>query len=492
MNNLAFASIKELHALLTEKKISVDELLQHSLDRFKKHDPQVGSALQVFDKESIFAKSFDSAQDERNGKRVGKLAGIPGLIKDNICMEGRTVSCASKILENYQAPYNAQVIENLTAEGALFVGRANMDEFAMGSSTETSAYQKTHNPWKLDRVPGGSSGGSIAAVAAGFVPWALGSETGGSVRQPAALCGIVGSKPTYGLVSRYGLVAYASSLDQIGVATRTVYDNALVLSVIAGNDKRDATSTTTKSFDFTKDLTGKIKPGLKIGVIENALSAEGIDPEVRAALEAVLREYEKLGATTKRVTLPTMDYSAAVYFIVSRAELASNLARFDGIRYGVRAKQAQTLQEVYAMSRTQGFGKEVKTRILMGNYTLSVGHADAYYNSAKKIQNLMRHEFLQAFQDVDLLFGPVSPSEAFPFNAFGENALQMDLQDYFTCAANLTGIPAVSVPCGFTKNNLPIGFQLMGPHFSEGLLFQTLHAYEQNTPWHTMHPPLFV
>lgn len=483
MKNLAFASIKELTALLAEKKVTAEAILDHTLERFKKYDPQVKSALEVFEKPSIV---------QRQTTQTGRLAGIPGLIKDNICMEGRVASCASKILANYQAPYNAHVIEKLSAEGATFVGRANMDEFAMGSSTETSAFQKTHNPWNLDRVPGGSSGGSIAAVAAGLVPWALGSETGGSVRQPAALCGIVGSKPTYGLVSRYGLVAYASSLDQIGVATRTVYDNALVLSVIAGHDKRDATTTTTSSFDFTKDLDGSIKPGLKIGVIENALHAEGIDPEVKEALEAVIRQYEKLGATIKRISLPTMDYSAATYFIVSRAELASNLARFDGIRYGVRNKQATHLQDVYALSRTEGFGKEVKVRILMGNYTLSVGHADAYYNSAKKIQQLMRAEFAQAFKDVDLLLAPVSPSGAFKFDAFKDNALQMDLQDYFTCVANLTGIPAVSVPCGLTKENLPIGFQLMGPHFSEGLIFKTLHAYEQSTEWHTMHPSLFI
>jgi len=484
MNNLAFSSIKDLVALLAEKKISSEELLNLSLERFKKYDAQIGSALELFSADSIKArhKAIPGAAQ--------KLAGIPGLIKDNICMEGRTASCASKILANYKAPYNATAIEKLAAEGALFVGRANMDEFAMGSSTETSAYQKTHNPWNLDRVPGGSSGGSIAAVAAGFVPWALGSETGGSVRQPAALCGVVGSKPTYGLVSRYGLVAYASSLDQIGVATRTVYDNALVLSVIAGNDQRDATTTQTKSFDFTKDLTGKIKPGLTIGVIENALNAQGNDPEVVAALEEVLRQYEKLGAKIKRISLPTMDYSAAVYFIVSRAESASNLARFDGIRYGVRSKEAESLQDVYAMSRTDGFGKEVKVRIMMGNYVLSVGHADAYYNSAKKIQQFMRHEFLEAFKEVDLLFSPVSPTEAFPFDAFKDNALQMDLQDYFTCAANLIGIPAVSAPCGFTKNKLPIGYQLMGPDFSEGLIFQTLYAYEQMTQWHTMHPNL--
>lgn len=484
MKNLAFASIKDLVSLLDQKKISLEELLDFYLGRFTQYDAKIGSALEIFDPTTLKLRRVENLE--------GKLRGIPGLIKDNICMEGRITSCASKMLANYRAPYDATAITKLSQEGALFIGRANMDEFAMGSSTETSAYQKTRNPWNLDRVPGGSSGGSIAAVAAGFVPWALGSETGGSVRQPATLCGIVGSKPTYGLVSRYGLVAYASSLDQIGVATRTVYDNALVLSVIAGHDSQDATTTKTKSFDFTSGLTGKLQQGLKIGVIENALYAQGNDPEIVQALEEALGQLEKLGAVIKRISLPAMEQSARTYFIISRAELASNLARFDGIRYGVRSKQATTLQEVYAKSRSEALGDEVKLRILMGNYVLSVGHADAYYNSAKKIQQYMRSEFAQAFADVDLLFSPVSPSEAFAFNAFKDNALQMDLQDFFTCAANLVGIPAVSVPCGFTKNKMPIGFQLMGPAFSEKLIFESLYAYEQSTPWHTMHPELFV
>jgi len=485
MNNLAFTSIKDLRVLLAKKEISHDELLNFYRKRFEQHDHQIKSALEIFDAPSIKQRACNVD--------IGLLGGIPGLIKDNICMKGRIASCGSRILEHYKAPYNATVIDRLSQEGALFIGRANMDEFAMGSSTETSAFQRTHNPWNLTRVPGGSSGGSVAAVAAGFVPWALGSETGGSVRQPAALCGVVGSKPTYGLISRYGLVAYGSSLDQIGIATRTVYDNALVLSVMAGNDSRDATSISDrllqdKKFDFTKDLTGKIRPGLKIGVIDNALYAEGIDPNIVEALETALKELEKLGAKIHHISLPSMDYSAATYFIISRAEAASNLARFDGVHYGTRSKDAQTLQEVYELSRANGFGIETKVRILMGNFVLSVGHADQYYQSAKSVRRIMREEFLETFKKVDLLFSPVSPSGAFAFNAFKENAVQMDLQDYFTCSANLVGIPAVSVPCGFTDEALPIGFQLLGPDYSESLIFQTLHAYEQQTPYHLMFP----
>lgn len=481
MTKLAFASIKELRDRISRKELSPEELLDATLKRFQTHDTKLGSALEVFDKASILPRAAQQ----------GTLGGIPGVVKDNICMKGRITSCASRILENYHAPYDATAVERLQGQGAFCVGRANCDEFAMGTSNETSAYGRTCNPWDLDRVPGGSSGGPIAAVAAGLVPWSLGSETGGSVRQPAALCGIVGSKPTYGLVSRYGLVAYASSIDQIGVATRTVYDNALVLSAIAGNDPRDATSVAEKKFDFTKDLTGKIRPGLKIGVIDNALNAQGLDPEVRALLDQALLQLEKLGAKISHITLPTMDYSAAVYFIVSRAEAASNLSRFDGMRYGVRSKEGTTLDEVYDATRSQGFGPEVRLRILLGNYVLSVGHADQFYNSAKKVQGLMRAEFVNTFKDVDLLFAPTSSIEAFKFGAFSGDALQLDLLDYFTCPANLTGIPAVSVPCGFTKNKLPVGFQLMGPDLSEGLIFQTAYAYEQSTDWHTQHPPLF-
>lgn len=483
MNELAFASIKTLRQKLAAREISAQELLDVSIKRIKKYDDQLGSFLEVFDTPSILNEQTNN----------GPLAGIPGTLKDNICQKNRIASCASKILENYKATYDATVTERLKNAGALLVGRANCDEFAMGSSNETSAYKKCANPWDISRVSGGSSGGPAAAVAAGLVPWSLGSETGGSVRQPAALCGIVGSKPTYGLISRYGLIAYASSLDQVGIFTRTVYDNALVMSQLAGQDKRDSSSRTdVQNVDYTKNLTGKIKPGLKIGIITNALNTEGIDPQVRTLLDNAIKHLEKLGATIVDVSLPAMDYAAAVYFMVSRAEAASNLARFDGVRYGYRDKDAESLAQMYAQTRGKGFGHEVKRRILIGNYVLSAGHADQYYESAKKVQALMRAEFLEAFKHVDVLFAPTSPTTAFKFGAFDQNRLAMDLQDYFTASANLTGIPALAVPCGFTSEKLPIGFQLIGPDLSEALLFETAHAYEQSTPWHTMHPERFV
>lgn len=482
MNNFAYATIAQLRAALDKKEISAKELLAYFINRFATYDKELGSALELFDSQSILATATSQ----------GLLAGIPGLAKDNICQQGRITACASKMLANFVAPYDATAIARLKKEGALLIGRANCDEFAMGSSTETSAFQLTRNPWDLSRVPGGSSGGSAAAVAAGLVPWALGSETGGSVRLPAAFCGIVGSKPTYGLVSRYGLVAYGSSLDQIGIATRTVYDNALVMSVIAGHDAKDSTSRTVKSINYTKELTGKIKPGLTIGIIENAINAPGIDPQVQALTEQAIAVLQKLGATIKRVSLPTMDYAAAVYFIISRAEAASNLARFDGVRYGYRNKAATTLAQLYAQTRGTGFGQEVRTRILVGNYVLSAGHAGKFYENACRVRRLMRAEFASIFNEVDLLCAPTQGIPAFKFGAFNEDKLGMDLQDYFTACANLAGIPALSLPAGFTTNKLPIGFQLMGPYLSESLLFQTGHAYEQATDWHTKHPQGFA
>ncbi len=482
MNSLAYASVKTLLEKIEKKEISSQELITFFRNRFQQHDQSLGSALEIFDQESI----------EQKTDFTGFLRGIPGLIKDNICQETRITSCASKMLANYQAPYDATLIKKLKNQGASFIGRANMDEFAMGSSTETSAFKKTVNPWDSSCVPGGSSGGSAAAVAAGLVPWALGTETGGSVRQPAALCGIVGSKPTYGLVSRYGLVAYASSLDQVGVFSRTVYDNALILSLMAGQDSADSTTLSSSHIDYLKDLTGKVRPGMTLGVVENALETPGIDPEVSLALEQALKEFEKLGVKLKRIRLETMEYAAAVYFIVSRAEAASNLARFDGVRYGYRSPDCKTLDDIYNKSRHDGFGFEVRRRILIGNYVLSAGHANRYYDKARQVQALMRQELIEAYKEVDLIFMPTSPSSAFRFGAFDDNKLQMDLQDYFTAGANLTGMPAVAVPCGFTSKNMPVGFQLMGPDLSEGLLFQTAHAYEQQTPWHTMHPEKYA
>lgn len=477
MNTLAFASISELQKKLQTREISPAELLDFCIKRFDTHDERIGSALEIFSAESISKASSSN----------GILAGIPGIIKDNIAQQGRSLTCASKVLEGFVSTYDATAAARLKQSGALLLGRANMDEFAMGSSTETSAYKKTANPWDTNRVPGGSSGGSIAAVAAGFVPWALGSETGGSVRQPAAFCGIVGFKPTYGLISRYGLVAYGSSIDQIGIATRTVKDTALVLSALAGHDPHDSTSLPVAPKDYTVSLDGTLPAGITIGVVENTLNAQGMDPDIVRAIEQAIEVLEKLGARIKRITLPTLDYSAATYFIVSRAEAASNLARFDGVRYGLRAK-TKTLGDMYAQTRHDGFGPEVRKRILVGNYVLSAGHAAQFYNNAKKVQQLMAQEFAQAFADVDLLVMPTHPIPAFTFGAFDVDPLQMDLQDYFTCAANLVGIPAISIPCGFTASSLPIGFQLVGSHLSEELIFKVAHAYEQQTPWHTMNP----
>lgn len=478
MNSLSFATIKELLKALKTRKLSVTELIDFYRNRFAAHDGHLGSALEIFDKEWIL----------KNSTLSGQLQGIPGLIKNNICIKDQLITCGSRILANVRSPYDATVIERLKAQGGTLMGRANLDEFAMGSSTETSAFQKTKNPWDQTRVPGGSSGGSAVAVAAGLVPWGLGSETGGSVRQPAAFCGIVGSKPTYGHVSRYGLVHYASSLDQIGIFSRTVYDNAFIFSLIAGNDERDSSTMPMKEKDYTEQLTGKLPQGLKIGMVDNALRAQGMDPEVVLAIEEGIKEFEKLGATIHHVTLPAVDYSAAAYFVLSRAEAASNLARFDGVRYGFRNKKGTTLRAMYDETRHDGFGAEVKKRIMVGNYVLSAGHAAEFYGNAQKVKRLIRSQFVDAFKKVDVLLMPTHPAPAFKLGAFDLDPLQIDLQDYFTCPMNLAGIPAISIPCGISKNNLPIGFQIVAPHLAEDLMFQVAHAYEQATPWHTMHP----
>lgn len=480
MNSLKFATIQDIRSLIDKKEVTQEEVLDFYLERFAQIDPTIKSALEVFDKQSILQKA--------SGK--GVLAGIPGIIKDNINQEGRIASCASKVLAHYKAAYDATVITRLKEQGALLVGRANMDEFAMGSSTETSAFCKTANPWDTSRVPGGSSGGSAAAVAAGLVPWALGSDTGGSVRQPAGFCNLVGLKPTYGSVSRYGLIAYASSLDQIGVFSKTVYDNALVYSVIAGRDEKDSSTLDLQSYDYTQNLDGKFPQGLTIGIVENAMQATELDTQVKTVVDQAIADLEKAGVKIKRIQLPALDYAAATYFILSRAEAASNLARFDGVRYGYRAEDIANLEEMYTKTRHQGFGREVRVRMMVGNYVLSSGHSGKYYNNAKHVQRLIRYEFNQAFEDVDLLMMPTQACPAFKFGAYDDNKLQMDLQDYFTAAVNLAGVPGISIPCGFSQNGLPIGFQLIGPHLSESKLFQVGHAYQQMTDWHTKNPSL--
>ena len=481
MNDLSFATIQELLQGLERKEYSRAELLKFFMQRFADHDEKIKSALEIFDEDSILQKS----------KNAGILNAIPGIIKDNICQQDRITSCASKILANYRSTYDATAIDRLKEQGALLIGRANLDEFAMGSSTETSAFFKTKNPWNVNCVPGGSSGGSIAAVAAGLVPWALGSETGGSVRHPAAFCGVVGLKPTYGAVSRYGLIAYASSLDQIGVATRTVYDNALVFSAIAGHDPKDASSRTDlNQKNYTKLLDGKMPQGLRIGVVKTAIENEHLDPQVKASTLEAVRILKQAGAIISEIDLSTLDYGAATYFIISRAEAASNLSRFDGVRYGYRSQDAKNLEQLYTKSRSEGVGTEVKVRMMIGNYVVSAGYAAKFYNNAQKVQSLIRQDFAKAFSNVDLLLMPSQACPAFEIGKFDNDKLQMDLQDYFLCSANLAGVPAISIPCGLSKEQMPLGFQLIGPHLSEQLLFQVGHAYQQLTDWHTKHPTL--
>jgi len=482
--NLAFQSIKDIKEKLNKKEISSYELLDFYIKRFEKYDKEINSSIEIFSKESIINTTANKIKSNYNDNY---MSSIPGFIKDNILQEGRYLSCASKILKDYKATYNATAVENLLENGSYLIGRANLDEFAMGSSCETSYFGPVKNPWDLERVPGGSSGGSAAAVAAGLIPWALGSETGGSVRQPAALCSIVGLKPTYGLVSRYGLVAYGSSLDCIGTFTKYVWDNAAVLSIIAGHDSKDSTSLNIKKQDYTQGLNGKLPENFTLGIIKNSIEKDGFDNEVLKALYEAIKEFERLGAKIKYINLPTLDYSAATYFMISRAEAASNLARFDGVRYGFRSSD-ESLQDLYKKTRKDGFGFEVKSRILIGNYVLSAGYSEKYYKNANIVRELIKEEFKNAFKEVNLLFSPVSPIPAFKLGQFAKNKLEMDLQDYFTASMNLAGIPAISIPCGFTSNKLPIGLQLIGPENSENLLYKVAYAYEQNTKWHTIIP----
>lgn len=478
MNRYAFATIEALKKALASKEISAENLVDLALERSKKLQ-DLRAVLETFDKESIL----------QDAPQTGRLAGIPGYIKDNICQKDRITSCASNILKNFRSTYDATAVARLKKEGALLVGRTNMDEFAMGSSGETSAFGKTKNPWDFECVPGGSSSGSAAAVAAGLASWALGSDTGGSVRQPAAMCGLVGMKPTYGLVSRYGLIAYGSSLDTIGVLTRTVYDNALVFSVIGGHDEKDSSCLKTEPKDYTTALTGQLKKGLRIGVIQDAIDAPGLHPEIRQATLDALKVFENSGATLHPVSIKSLAYCAASYFIISRAEAASNLARFDGVRYGSRV-QGKNLLEMYEKTRCEGFGSEVKTRILMGNYVLSVGHSKQFYDSAQRVRRAIRKEMQDAFSSVDLLVMPTHSVPAFKTGAYDNNKLEMDLQDYFTAPVNLAGVPAISIPVGFSKDNKPLGMQLIGPHLSEELIFQTGHMYQQVTDWHTRTPQI--
>lgn len=431
--------------------------------------------------------ALERAEGIDQQKKSGPLAGIPVAVKDNLCVRGMQTSCGSKILGDYQAPYNATVIDRLVEAGAVIIGKTNCDEFAMGSSNENSAFGPVKNPWDLNRVSGGSSGGSAAVVAAGIVPVSFGSDTGGSVRQPASLCGVVGLKPTYGRNSRYGLVAFASSLDQVGVFGRNSRDVATALGVIAGRDPYDATTADVAVPDYVAELNGDVK-GTRIG-FPRALFGEGLDTEVRDSVEAAIQTYRDLGAEIVDVELPNAKYAIAVYYIIATAEASSNLARFDGVRYGFRAEEARTLRSMYKQTRDEGFGPEVKRRIMLGTYVLSAGYYDAYYRKAQQVRMLLREDFKRAFQSSDAIITPTSPTPAFLIGEKTDDPLAMYLNDIYTVTANLAGIPGINVPCGLSSERLPIGMQLLGPNWSEPTLLRLGDAYERVKTF-TERPPV--
>lgn len=464
-------------------ELSATAIATHFLDRIAKYDPEVGAFLSVFNERALAqAKELDAKRAA--GKKLGKLAGIPLAIKDNIHVKGELTTCASKFLTNYRAPFDSTAVRLLEAEDALILGKTNLDEFAMGSSTENSALQITRNPWDLSCVPGGSSGGSGAAVAARMVLIALGSDTGGSVRLPASFCGIVGFKPTYGRVSRYGLVAYGSSLDQIGVLAANTADAGLAMEVLGQHCEKDSTSLPSPSEEIVAKLKAGVK-GMRIGVPKQFL--QGLAEESKSTFEAALEVYKKLGAELVDIDLQIFKYSLAVYYILATAEASTNLARFDGIRYGVRAARAKTLDEVYDYSKEDGFGKEVKRRILLGTYVLSAGYQDAYYKKAQKVRALIIKAYKDAFQKCDIIATPVSPFAAFKIGSI-QDPLQMYLEDIYTIPVNLAGVPAISIPVGFSKDGKPMGFQLTGPQKQDALVIQTAAAFEQANPQFTSIP----
>jgi len=458
---------------------SAAEVTDAALERIAAHDGDIGAFLQTHAEE---ARARAQAIDGDDDLHAQPLAGVPIALKDNMCVAGRATTAGSRILESFLPPYSATVVERLRGAGAVLIGRTNMDEFAMGSSNENSAYQTTANPWDTSRVPGGSSGGSAAAVAAGMVPGALGSDTGGSIRQPAALCGTVGLKPTYGRVSRSGLVAFASSLDQIGPLTRSVEDAALILSVIAGEDEHDCTTLAAEVPAFHEHLDGE--PGdFTIGVPE-AWLGDGVDAEVRYAVRGVLNELEAAGAKLRPVSLPHEKYAVPTYYVVATAEASSNLARFDGVRYGYRSAHGDDLASMYARTRSEGFGAEVKRRILLGTFVLSSGYYDAYYGRAQRVRTLLRNDFAAAFADVDVVIGPTAPSTAFAMGAKTDDPLAMYLSDVFTVTANLAGLPGISVPCGHDADGLPIGLQILAPELGEQKMLQAARLVERlRGPW---------
>lgn len=484
------ASIRELHKKLIRKECSAVEIAKEALERIENLEPKLRSFLCVTAERALEqARQVDAKIAA--GEEIGLLAGIPIAIKDNMCTKGIPTTCASRILENFIPPYESTVTQKLAEAGAVMVGKTNMDEFAMGSSTETSAYQLTANPWDLERVPGGSSGGSAAAVAAEEAVVATGSDTGGSIRQPASFCGVVGMKPTYGLVSRYGLVAYASSLDQIGPFARTVEDAAILLNAIAGYDPKDSTSLNVKIPNYAQALQPNLKPRgqRRIGIIKETFG-QGIDPIVEKTITKAIELLQELGAEIQVVSCPSFRYGLPCYYIIAPSEASANLARYDGVKYGFRVPDADNLLSMYKKTRAQGFGAEVKRRIAIGTYALSAGYYDAYYLKAQKVRTLIKQDFDRAFAQVDVLVSPTAPTTAFKAGEKLDDPLSMYLSDLMTIPVNLAGLPAISIPCGFDDKGLPIGMQLIGNVLQEQLLFEIAYAYEQNTEWHQRKPPI--
>ena len=481
-------TVHELMDKLEKKEITITELTKAYVDRINEREKDVEAFVTTLTDEAI-SKSREIEEMVKNGEINSRFAGIPIGIKDNMCTKGVKTTCSSKMLENFIAPYDATVIEKLNNEGIISLGKLNMDEFAMGASTEYSAFKKTKNPWNLNTVPGGSSGGSAAAVAANLVPWALGSDTGGSIRQPSAFCGVVGLKPTYGLVSRYGLVAFASSLDQIGPITKDVEDSAILLNVLAGFDEKDSTSVNLPKKDYTKSLVKDVSK-LKIGVPKEFLG-EGINEEVKKAIENAVEKYKSLGATVEECTLDIANEALATYYIIACAEASSNLGRFDGIRYGYRTKNYNNLNDIFVNSRSEGFGAEVKRRIILGTYVLSSGYYDAYYKKAQKVRTVIKQEFEKLFKEYDLLLTPTSPTVAYKIGTKSNNPLEMYLADLCTVSVNIAGLPGISIPCRVDNSGLPIGMQLIGKPFGEETLIQAAYTYEQEIKFREKYKPTF-
>lgn len=480
-------TINQLTALLKNKKASSMEITKEYLERIKKLNPELGCYITVCEDTALEeAGKCQSLIDK--GENIPPLTGIPVAIKDNICTMNIKTTCASKMLHNFVPPYDATVSDKLKNAGTVLLGKLNMDEFAMGSTNETSFFQKVKNPWDLERVPGGSSGGSAAAVSADLSPFSLGSDTGGSIRLPAAFCGVTGMKPTYGTVSRYGLVAFASSLDQIGPFARDVEDLALILNVITGHDLKDATSLNIEYPDYTKALVNDIK-GMKIGVPKEYIG-EGINPEVRKSVLDALDTLKLMGAEWEECSLQMTEYAIPAYYLISSAEASSNLARYDGVKYGYRAEKFSDLMDLYCRTRSEGFGDEVKRRIMLGTYALSSGYYDAYYKKALQVRTIIKNEFDKVFEKYDLIIGPTAPTTAYKFGEKCNNPLEMYLGDIYTVSVNIAGLPGLVVPCGFDQKKLPIGLQLIGKALDEPTLLRVAYAFQQNTEFHKLKPGL--